>query len=265
MIDRRIIFIAGLHRSGTSLLHTLLRSHPGISGFADTGVPEDEGQHLQSVYPPAKHYGGAGHFGFDPAAHMDEHHPLATRQNAEKIFSEWSRYWDLDKPLLLEKSPPNLLRTRFLQALFPKAAFVVLLRHPIAVAYATQKWSHTSIPSLLEHTLHCYESFLQDLPYLRTSITLRYEDLVQSPSSHLDALCRWLDIDPIPVSQGIREDINSTYFERWSVDSRSLSKAQFSGFLGLPHGFEQRANRFGYSLLEPTVLSDFQDRPLTPE
>jgi len=50
---RQYVFIAGLHRSGTSVLARCLREHPQISGFRNTGVPEDEGQHLQDVYPAA--------------------------------------------------------------------------------------------------------------------------------------------------------------------------------------------------------------------
>jgi hypothetical protein len=69
-----------------------------------------------------------------------------TPENRQKLFEEWSRYWDVSKPYLLEKSPPNLIRTRFLQAMFPSSYFVVLLRHPIPVALATQPWGAIAFP-----------------------------------------------------------------------------------------------------------------------
>ena len=56
--DKKFVFICGLHKSGTSLLFRILRDHPDMSGFTNTGVPKDEGQHLQSVYPPAWRFGG---------------------------------------------------------------------------------------------------------------------------------------------------------------------------------------------------------------
>ena len=65
-MEHRFVFLAGLHRSGTTLLARLLAAHPDISGLSGTGVPADEGQHLQSVYPAAKVYGGPGRFGFAP-------------------------------------------------------------------------------------------------------------------------------------------------------------------------------------------------------
>ena len=157
--NHKAIFLGGLHRSGTTLLHEILKAHPEISGFFNTGATQDEGMLLQTVYPTARKFGGPGRFGFAEAAFMDENHPLATAENSKKLFQEWSPYWDLEKPYLIEKSPPNLIRTRFLQKLFPNASFIILLRHPLAVSYATQKWSKTSIPSLIEHSLRCYERF----------------------------------------------------------------------------------------------------------
>lgn len=59
-----LVFIGGPHRSGTSLLHRLIATHPDASAFSQTSVSEDEGQHLQSVYRPAKEHGGPGKFAF---------------------------------------------------------------------------------------------------------------------------------------------------------------------------------------------------------
>jgi hypothetical protein len=134
-----IAFIAGLHRSGTSLVHQILRDHPDVSGFRNTGVPKDEGQHLQTVYPPARSFGGPGRFGFDPGSYLDETSPLCTPAHAERLWREWSPHWDLSRPVLIEKSPPSLLRTRYFQRLFPASRFIVIVRNPIVVAMATRK------------------------------------------------------------------------------------------------------------------------------
>ena len=42
----RLVFIGGLHRSGTTPLADALAQHPDISGLSGTGAPHDEGQHL---------------------------------------------------------------------------------------------------------------------------------------------------------------------------------------------------------------------------
>jgi hypothetical protein len=81
--QKPFVFIGGLHRSGTSLIHECLRDHPDISGFSGTGVNEDEGQLLQSVYKPASVFGGPGKFGFNPRSFMDETHELVVTSAAE--------------------------------------------------------------------------------------------------------------------------------------------------------------------------------------
>ena len=42
-------------------------------------------------------------------------------------------HWNVSASLLVEKSPPDLLRTRFLAAVFSPAWFAVIVRHPLAV------------------------------------------------------------------------------------------------------------------------------------
>ena len=93
MEGHQLVFLAGLHRSGTTLLARLLAAHPEISGFSETGVPADEGQHLQSVYPLAQVYGGPGRFGFAPESHLTERSPLASQESARKLFEDWSPHW----------------------------------------------------------------------------------------------------------------------------------------------------------------------------
>lgn len=254
MDGKKFIFIAGLHRSGTSLVHEILRSHPDISGFSNTGVPQDEGQHLQDIFLPAKALGGPGRFGFNPNSFMDEQHFLATPANAYKLYQEWSNYWNTDREYLIEKSPPTLVRTRFFQRLFPQSIFIIILRHPIAVSYATQKWSKTSIVSLLEHTLRCYERFMADMPFLHNVYVLRYEEFVKAPEEILQSLLRWIGIKHMSLDKKVVANINEKYFKQWEADRRNIVKKIFWPVSILWRKFEKRANVFGYSIYKPEAL-----------
>ncbi len=248
----RLVFVGGLHRSGTSLLHRCIGDHPAASVFRDTGVPEDEGQHLQAVYPPAAAHGGPGRFGFDPAAHLTERSPLATPEHAERLLAEWAPHWNLGRDCLVEKSPPNLIRLRFLQALFPEARFVVMLRHPVAVAYATQKWSKTSLDSLVRHWLVCHERFEADRPHVRQLLMLRYEDFTADPEAELRRAHDFLGLAPQPLQREVRADVNAAYLARWwRLNERLLTRPYARR---IRRRYEGRAHGFGYSLDPDTAF-----------
>lgn len=66
MTRSRLVFVCGLHRSGTSPLYRALAAHKDVSA-----LPK-EGQTLQSIYPRARDLGGPGRFGFDTRSHLTE-------------------------------------------------------------------------------------------------------------------------------------------------------------------------------------------------
>lgn len=245
MIDKSFIFLGGHHRSGTSLLHAIIRKHPLVSGFSKTGVPGNEGQHLQSVYKAAKAFGGPGKYIFDKNSYMDEHHDLAKEQSAKTIMEQWGKHYDPKCTHFIEKSPPNIIRTRFLQKLFPNSKFIIILRHPIAVAYATQKWSKTSIKSLVDHSLRGYEIFLEDMPHLRHVYVIRYEDFVCNPQEEINKIYKFLCLEEIPIQDEVHSNINNKYFSMWHENRNSFFKRLL---FPVNNELERRANRFGYSI-----------------
>lgn len=245
--QHRFVFIGGVHRSGTTLLGEILAGHEDASGFSDTGVPADEGQHLQTVYPAARAFGGPGRFAFSPDVGLTEESSLAEGAY-NRLMVEWSPHWDTSRDVLIEKSPPNLLRFRFLQAVFPHAHCVAVMRHPIAVAYATQKWSKTSIPSLIEHWLVAYERFSGDRPQLENVHEVRYESLVEDPEKTVGALERSLGLSARVPDVAIEPGSNARYFERWIAESRRAVRGL--ALRRCARQQEERANAFGYSLGE---------------
>jgi hypothetical protein len=246
------VFICGLNRSGTTLLARALADHPLVSGFNGTPAPKDEGMHLQSVYPTDRVHGGAGKFAFRSEAHLTEASPLATPANGETLWREWSRWWDLSQPVLLEKSPTNLIRTRFLQALLPNARFLVVTRHPVAVALATQKWSKTSIDSLIRHWLRAHDLFVEDRAHLAHAHMVSYESLIADPQSSLDGVYQFLELDPHPTKRRFRSDGNRGYFDRWA----ELRNGPLSGIrVGrVERKHEALVQQYGYSLLDLSTV-----------
>jgi hypothetical protein len=239
-----MVFLGGLHRSGTSLLFGLLRDQPQISGFRDTGVPEDEGQHLQRVYPTAKAFGGEGRFGFAAGAHMVEAEPETARVEGTALFEQWSPHWDLDQPVLVEKSPPNLIRMRYLQAVFPTARFVVIVRHPVVVALATRKWSGASIRTMTRNWLAAHDELTDQAPHVRHLSIVRYEDLVREPEATLRGVFTAIGVQPIDVDADV---VDTT--ERYLASRRWRERVQLLDL-------DRRFRPWGYTLsgvIDPTL------------
>lgn len=246
MDDRTYAFVAGLHRSGTTLVADILGDHPEASGLSGTGVPEDEGQHLQDMVTAAKDHGGAGSFAFDGEAHLTEEDPRAGREAGERMAKAWEPYWDLGKPVLVEKSPPNLLRTRFLQACFPDARFVVVVRHPVPVALSTHKWSVlNTLERQVRHWVAAHETFREDEPELDRVHVLKYEDLVADPDEAAAGVHEFLGLDPEPVEREVR-DANEGYLETWRELREGLLKGPYVRWIETQS--EADVEPFGYSL-----------------
>lgn len=222
----RMVFVGGLHRSGTTPLARVLGSHPAISGLHNTGVKEDEGQHLQSVYPPANTYGGPGKFALAPPAHLTEASPLVSPANAFRIATEWLPYWDPAHPLLLEKSPPDLIMGRFLQALFPGSALLVVIRHPVVVSLSTVKWRrlasrrswrHQSLEKLVHHWFAAHQLLREDAAHLGRLHVVKYEDLLAEPDEELAGVQRFLDLEEPFASNLLRPGQSEQYEQRWDA------------------------------------------------
>jgi hypothetical protein len=266
--DHRFVFVCGLQRSGTTMLYRYLDEHPQVSALSGTARDTNEGQHNQTVYPGDEWHGKGGRFAFRPEARFTEDSPLVTPESAEKLFTEWSRYWDLSKPYLLEKSPPNLIRMRFLQALFPESWFVVLIRHPIPVTLATQPWGGDRTHRLLEHWLRAHELFVADLPHLRRVHTVRYEELVADADGVLGSAFRFLGLDDanagrreraagvntdnFEADRTLRTDVNDKYFAEWRHRRRGLVPRAY--YAARERRYESRVQQFGYSLRRPEEL-----------
>jgi hypothetical protein len=246
------------------MLARLLAEHPDVSGFADTGAPADEGQHLQDVYPVIAHGHQAGRFAGVPEAHLTEGSPLVTDDNRRRLWESWRSHWDESRAVLVEKSPPNLLMTRFLQAMFPEAGFVLVVRHPIAVSAATQKWSSTRPHQLLRHWEVAHRTLRGDLPWLRRAMLVRYERLVADPDAELGRVFRFAGVgDHAPgrrVEGGVNRDnfaddrtpragSNQRYFERWAERRRSPLKRLYLDVA--ERRVAPEAARFGYAMRPP--------------
>lgn len=230
-IGHRYLFVGGLHRSGTSLLSRMIGTLPQVAQIEDAPVPENEGAYLQGAIPHDALSGRPMHFATDPAQHLTEDHPLNRLATRERLEVDWAP-WFGPGTWRVEKSPVNLTRMRLLQQLFPLSQFVVVLRHPEAVAAAVAKWVDAPARALIDHWLDAHDRLAIDLDHLHSVMVLRYEDLTDRPAAHLAAVAAFLDL-PAPTVP--------------PAETVSNRNAEYRGAAPLTDGQADRAGRWGYA------------------
>jgi len=181
-----------------------------------------------------------------------------TPDNVAKLRESWHPYWDNSKTIFVEKTPANLLMTRFLQA-------------------AGQKWkvNVTSLYNMFEHWLHCHALYEQDKQYLKRVYELTYEDYVENSDKYHAELAafigtriperpkddqsrivlQWPEPEVVLVPERTMEetsaDYNKKYFDRWH---RLLTSSPFKGYYRyIATKYEPKFAKCGYSLTKIRV------------
>jgi len=99
----------------------------------------------------------------------------------EKIKQVWNGYWDQNKPLLFEKSPPHLIRTNEIEAHFSPAYFLIMVRNPYAHCEGLIRLNKWDPIKASEFSIHCMRQQAKNVDTLTNSIHFTYEELVEYP------------------------------------------------------------------------------------
>lgn len=190
---RSPFFILGTQRSGTTLLHSILNSHPDlfvINEFWDlyphvTGEIDDpvalektliRRLHLPSTYKRVDDADLAS-----PFDHVD----LAFKTKLEAVGKT---RWGIKHPRL------TYYMEKFLNR-YPEAHFVFLLRDPRGVvqSYLTRKMNVANVlhgALLWEEQVQMHRRFIAEHP--ERTLLIRFEDLLEDPATTVRLLCEFL-------------------------------------------------------------------------
>lgn len=206
-----MLFVAGVHRSGTTLLESLIQERYDVRVLR-APVPENEGQFLQDVMRDEVVYGGPGMFAFFEQSRLE---PVADPEAATAIRNRLLRSWDRwtlgSSKILLEKTPANVVRIPYLRSVFPQARFVVLVRDPRAVTLSVKKWNPSPNELLFMNWCSAYATALHDVA--DDCLFVRYEDLCADPARELDRIARFASLEARPelaVAQTRFEEVKNS-------------------------------------------------------
>lgn len=198
----RLLFLIGAPRSGSTLLARMLGAHPSI--FAP---PEP---HLLTPLAHLGYFASVDRAPYDPIITREAAHALvgalprgeagylsALRALTDDLYAQLLEASHAD--LLLDKTPAYALVLDFVVRLYPRARYVVLTRHPLAIwsSYVDSFFdgdfeaAHSHNP-LLERYVPAIARLLREQPV--PSAHVRYEDLVTDPDGALGRICEHIGV-----------------------------------------------------------------------
>lgn len=182
------VFIAGCSNSGTSLLHAILSAHPLI------GTLPDEGQFCTNQLPLNRNLGLKRLWAVPPEKlYLNEKGD--PQIDLIKLKRQWAaRFNDTRRPVLLEKSPPNTVRLRWLQANFPGARFIGIHRNGYAVAEGIRRKAGHSVDIGAEQWSNANKILLEDLPKMQHHMLISYESLTENTEESIQKICQFIGI-----------------------------------------------------------------------
>lgn len=200
-MEKKYIFILCPPASGSTLLHKILQTSPNTSGF------DVEGQALVKSILFSK----------------DRWNP---KKNIpwDIVKEKWSEKWDLNKPILLEKSPPHLVRAKQLETQFPGSSFIIMMRNPYAFCEGVKRrWGKTfTYRNIAKFWAICAAYQIGNIKNLKHALWFTYEDLTTDPRK----VCKQI-IDFMPQLGELVPEKKFDVFEK-SMNITNLNQQQIS-------------------------------------
>jgi len=176
---REPAFVLSTVRSGSTLLRMLLDSHSEIHS------PHE--MHLRSLNVEI-----TGKYGDKALAEVK-----LDRDELNHVLWDWYLHRELastGKRLLVNKTPSDVWIADRIQACWPDARFIFLLRHPLAIARSRHALrpddpAERNLKRVLRYA-EAVENARQTLP----GHTVRYEDLAADPPAETRKLCAFLGV-----------------------------------------------------------------------
>jgi tetratricopeptide (TPR) repeat protein len=211
------VFLVGFPRSGTTLLDAILRSHSSIDVVEEQPTVSSALAFIQK----------SGYSGIEEAL------PQEVLVGARKAYiTELDKHREPidNKSILIDKLPLNLLQIPLIQQLYPRAKFILALRHPLDTILSCWMQNFKLNPAManmvdLDRIVEFYCVAMETFKICRTKYNLsvheiRYEDLLENLSGETSTLLKFLDLD----WEAQMENYQETALKRGRINTPSYSQ-----------------------------------------
>ncbi len=183
--SNQFLFILSPPFSGSTLLNQILSSSKNISCNNNIGLRE--GQHL----PIAK----------DIMFH-EKRWDTNTKYPWREIKTIWLQYWDLAKSILLEKSPPNIIRAFEIEKEFQGVKFICLVRNPYAQIEGKIRRHEKSVENAVSEILFYLKTQRKNIEHLENVLFISYEQLTENPNKIKQKIIEFVpELSDIKINQ----------------------------------------------------------------
>ncbi|MDZ7782825.1 MAG: sulfotransferase [Halioglobus sp.] len=172
-----------------------------------------------------------------------------------RIKAVWESHWDLSRPVLLEKSPPNLIRTRDIVAHFQPVKFVIMVRNPYAHAEGLMRRNGWTVSRAANFAMMCLRTQLDNARTLDDALVVTYETLVAEPAAAAGRLSQFLpELGPLDYTANFEVHSVDGTLERPITDlnAKKIAALPASTLTGLNEVFTARRDilaAWGYELI----------------
>jgi len=185
------LFILGCYNSGTTLLYRLLGRHPQIASLPT------EGQFITDQLTVPEEVGLARNWVADPDRFRlveGDGKGIGVR----RIKRQWqAAFNDSKRPVLMEKSPPNVARIRWLNDNFENSHFVAIVRDPYATVEGLMRKGGLDLIQAAHQWEVSNRIMLSDLEHVPRTLLITYEQLTADTSAVLDGVSAFVGLTPL--------------------------------------------------------------------
>jgi len=98
----------------------------------------------------------------------------------KKIKNTWRKYWDLSKPILLDKSIPNIMRVKDIKKVFHPISFICMVRNPYAQCEGIIRRNGESADFAAQFALKCLKYQKENIENEKELLHFTYEELCEN-------------------------------------------------------------------------------------
>ncbi len=191
-------FIVGCNNSGTSILQRILENTGQVST-----LPK-EGQMYTRVFKRARKRGHERVWSEYLEELIVSHEKPS--EPASRLLFDWMRDLPLPiAPVIVEKTPANVARMRWIDRNFPNAHFIGLVRDGYAVCEGIKRKGRQPISHAAKHWARVNEMMMEECNHVKRYLQISYEDITENPEQASTKLAEFLNLDKNKISESFRQ------------------------------------------------------------